>query len=234
MWYYINAYNYVVLVYNIVFLLYNFYVVNMKKFLKVNKYYLLTIILMLLTFIQVKRYFSYELLTFDMFIHDYILDNLVNNGLTIFFKIITNMGSVYFYITTLIILFVVYKNKKNIIKLSCSLSTVYLINLIIKFIINRERPLTSLINVPWDPSFPSGHTACSIVFYGILIYLLNNSDIKGLKKVLFTIFLVIIIILIGVSRLYLGVHYLSDVCAGYLVGLIVLFMFINYFKKENI
>ena len=98
MWYYINAYNYVVLVYNIVFLLYNFYVVNMKKFLKVNKYYLITIILMLLTFIQIKRYFSYELLTFDMFIHDYILDNLVNNGLTIFFKIITNMGSVYFYI----------------------------------------------------------------------------------------------------------------------------------------
>lgn len=109
-----------------------------------------------------------------------------------------------------------------------------MINLIIKFIINRERPLTSLINVPWDPSFPSGHTACSIVFYGVLIYLLSNSDIKGFKKILFTIFLVIIIILIGISRLYLGVHYLSDVCAGYLVGLLVLFMFINYFKKESI
>lgn len=206
----------------------------MKKFISVNKYYLLTIVLMLLTFIQVKRYFSYELLTFDMFIHDYILDNLVNNGLTSFFKVITNMGSVYFYIICLIIMFVVYKNKKNILKLSSSLLTAYLINLVIKFIINRKRPLTSLISVPWDPSFPSGHTVCSLVFYGTLIYLVNNSDIKRLKKVLITIFLVIIILLIGVSRLYLGVHYLSDVCAGYLVGLLILFMFINYFKKENI
>lgn len=203
----------------------------MKEFIKVNKYYLITIILMLLTFILVKKHFSYELLTLDTFIHDKLLTLYHTDFLNYIMRFTSLLGSVYFYIIVLLIALI---KSKIYFKLTVvPLITSYITNMTFKLIINRNRPLTWIVTPPLDPSFPSGHTICSVVFYGIIIYLLKNIKNNKLRLTL-RILLTILIILIGISRLYLGVHFLSDVLTAYLLGILILTMFIRYYKIKNI
>lgn len=203
----------------------------MKEFIKVNKYYLITIILMLLTFILVKKHFSYELLTLDTFIHDKLLTLYHTDFLNYIMRFTSLLGSVYFYIIVLLIVLI---KSKIYFKLTVvPLITSYITNMTFKLIINRNRPLTWIVTPPLDPSFPSGHTICSVVFYGIIIYLLKNIKNNNLRLTL-RILLTILIILIGISRLYLGVHFLSDVLTAYLLGILILTMFIRYYKIKNI
>lgn len=203
----------------------------MKEFIKVNKYYLITIILMLLTFILVKKHFSYELLTLDTFIHDKLLTLYHTDFLNYIMRFTSLLGSVYFYI--IVFLIVLIKSKIYFKLTVVPLITSYITNMTFKLIINRNRPLTWIVTPPLDPSFPSGHTICSVVFYGIIIYLLKNIKNNNLRLTL-RILLTILIILIGISRLCLGVHFLSDVLTAYLLGILILTMFIRYYKIKNI
>lgn len=203
----------------------------MKEFIKINKYYLITILLMLLTFILIKIYLSNDLLTFDTYLHDK-LTNFVNNSLvTNIFKVITFLGSVYFYLILLIT--IIFINKKLFYNLSIPLVITWSLSFIIKNIIRRERPLISLITKPSDFSFPSGHTVCSVLLYGLIIYFINKSNINKNIKIFINIFLTLLIILIGCSRAYLGVHFVSDVLAGFLLGTLSLVMFIRCFERRK-
>ncbi len=86
-----------------------------------------------------------------------------------------------------------------------------------KIIFQRSRPEFALYQEN-SFSFPSGHATVAMAFYGFLVYFFIR-NINGWKKKVNILFLgFIVIFLIGFSRLYLGVHYLSDVWAGYLVG----------------
>ncbi len=95
-----------------------------------------------------------------------------------------------------------------------------LLFLILKMGIHRVRPISeaSLTGVEgW--SFPSGHAVMSIMFYGIVTYFIVRS-IRSWKPCVFTVMAALFVVcLIGFSRIYLQVHYLSDVIAGYVGGL---------------
>lgn len=95
---------------------------------------------------------------------------------------------------------------------------------ILKLIINRPRPLGALV-LEHTASFPSGHATIAVAFYGFLTYWLW-SELKSYRVLIITIG-VITIFAIGLSRLYLGVHYLSDVLAGYLIGAIWLMIVVK-------
>ena len=90
---------------------------------------------------------------------------------------------------------------------------------LLKFIFQRERPLTPFLEPARGLSFPSGHSFMSFTFYGLLIYLVWKSvDNKWLSSILVTLLLVVILF-IGISRVYLEVHYATDVIAGFCMGL---------------
>jgi len=98
-----------------------------------------------------------------------------------------------------------------------------------KLILNRPRPQLA-VYLEHSASFPSGHATIAMAFYGFLIYLSWKLAKKRRQRILITLFNIILIILIGFSRLYLGVHYASDVWAGYLVGLLWLIISISIFE----
>lgn len=90
----------------------------------------------------------------------------------------------------------------------------------LKHLFNRPRPDVPLLFRAEGLSFPSGHALFSITFYGLLVYIIYKSDwSKGLKRILIMLLLLLIPV-IGFSRVYLRVHYATDVVAGFCVGFI--------------
>jgi membrane-associated phospholipid phosphatase len=104
-------------------------------------------------------------------------------------------------------------------------------NLILKELFHRERPvLEHMVKITSELSFPSGHAMFSISFYGLLIYIaITYIKNKTLARSLSLLFLVMII-LIGISRIYLGVHFPSDVIAGFAAGFLWLIISINIIR----
>ena len=101
---------------------------------------------------------------------------------------------------------------------------------ILKHLITRPRPVAIPIYIEDSYSFPSGHAGIAVGLYGFLLYFcLKNIANKVWRRVAIA-GLSIVIILLGFSRIYLGVHYFSDVIAGFLVGGAWLGIAIYYYK----
>jgi len=101
-----------------------------------------------------------------------------------------------------------------------------------KLMVGRERPPDSIVHVlvqETSASFPSGHALSATIFYGFLLYLLTSLPVS--HKRLWVFILVSIILLIGISRVYLGVHWPTDVLGGYIIGVIWLAFGIYIYKK---
>jgi undecaprenyl-diphosphatase len=90
----------------------------------------------------------------------------------------------------------------------------------LKQVFNRPRPLIPLVHAAQGLSFPSGHALTSMTFYGLLIYIVWERVKNRYLKWSLIVALIILIHLIGFSRIYLRVHYASDVMAGFALGLI--------------
>lgn len=127
------------------------------------------------------------------------------------------------------ILFWLLKRRMYIVSLWITILGSELFVFIGKLLIHRSRPseLIPFYNET-SLSFPSGHATIAVALYGFLLYFLwrHLHELKTKTTVLFVGFLVIF--LIGFSRIYLGVHYLSDVLGGYLVGLLWLIVGITF------
>jgi membrane-associated phospholipid phosphatase len=111
-----------------------------------------------------------------------------------------------------------------------ALSSLLLI-FILKIIFHRDRPLSPLLEAAKGYSFPSGHATMSITFYGLIIFLVWQNEKNTWLKWVLTILLVLLIIFIGISRVYLRVHYASDVLAGFCVGLMWLVLSLWILRK---
>ncbi|KAA5548240.1 phosphatase PAP2 family protein [Adhaeribacter rhizoryzae] len=94
------------------------------------------------------------------------------------------------------------------------------LNLILKFLFDRERPIIPHLVKSYGLSFPSGHAMISASFYGLLIYLVWVNVKNPLGRWALVVALALFILLIGFSRVYLHVHYASDVLAGFAAGLL--------------
>lgn len=179
--------------------------------------------------------FTYKIVTDKViyvdYLYNYIKDNIINDRLTSVVKVITNLSSVIFIIVIAIILIIFIRNKKIKLLLASNLIGITIINNLLKVIIARDRPNINRLVSESGYSFPSGHSITSMVFYGYLIYLIYRYvDNKKIKISLIT-FLSLLIPMIGFSRIYLGVHYTSDVIGGFLLGIAYLIIFISSTKK---
>ena len=102
---------------------------------------------------------------------------------------------------------------------------------ITKLFFARPRPLHPLLYREESFSFPSGHATFSFIFYGMLAYFIWLTDLPKIWKYVFMIFLVILSLAIGFSRIYLRVHYPSDVLGGFSLGYFWIFLMIYTFRR---
>ena len=105
-----------------------------------------------------------------------------------------------------------------------------LLMLLLKQLFQRKRPLSPLLKAAKGLSFPSGHAIMSVTFYGSLIYILQHTITIEWLKALTAVLLIGLILSIGYSRVYLRVHYASDVAAGFIIGLLWLLISLAVLK----
>lgn len=203
-------------------------------FIKESKVYLIILLVLGLVFFGVSYFFYDSIVSVDELFIDFINKNIVNENLTIFMKLITNLGSVFCFVSIIILIYIFVSEKKVTYCSTIILMIAYIVSVVFKNLFRRERPVFMLIDKLSDFSFPSGHTMCSIAFYGFLIYVVNKCVSSVNKRRVINIFLVLIMMLVPFSRLYLGVHFFTDIVGGILLGVTCLLMFINYVKIKEI
>ena len=202
----------------------------MKKYLKKKRFYI--VLFCIIAFLVITIFILKNgVLGIDNKSYEFIKNNLISDNLTPYIKFFTNLGGALVLIGISIIIMFVIKNKKISMAILINLISVFLLNQLMKIIFQRERPdrLQWLVN-EFGYSFPSGHAMVSMAYYGFLIYLVYTHINKKYKWILISI-LSLIIILVGISRIYLGVHYLSDILAGFLVSMAYLIIFIFCYNK---
>ena len=118
------------------------------------------------------------------------------------------------------VLFAYFEWRRAAIWLAVTLAGALVLELTLKFAFHRPRPVPFFGPVPRTYSFPSGHSLFSFCFYGVLAGLLAGRVRSKPARVLVWVVAASLVIAIGLSRIYLGVHYPSDVVAGYLTGAI--------------
>jgi undecaprenyl-diphosphatase len=111
---------------------------------------------------------------------------------------------------------------------------------LMKYIFQRHRPLDPLIPFVTGYSFPSGHSFSAFTFFGLLTYLTWQTQFKKAWKILLSILFFLIAALIAISRVYLHVHYASDVLGGFCLSMMWLILSIwllhkadNLFRKRH-
>ena len=167
----------------------------------------------------------------DNIVYNFLSNNIISDTLTKFVKIITNLGGAIILIFLSISSLIFIKNKKIGFCIILNLVFVTLLNLIIKNILQRERPTGFRLIEEGGYSFPSGHSMASMAFYGLIIlYVYKYIENKYIKFFAISFFS-ILILGIGISRIYLGVHYTTDVLAGFLLSISYLIVYTSASKK---
>jgi undecaprenyl-diphosphatase len=131
-------------------------------------------------------------------------------------------GGIWITLVTLGIALVIWKTMGGLEAAFIVLSAVTsIVNYLFKYLVGRPRPSADLVQImvtESDKSFPSGHAVVATLLLGMLAFLLYTHLQRPYLKLLSLSLSIAFILLVGLSRIFLGVHWLSDVLGGYLVG----------------
>lgn len=160
----------------------------------------------------------------------YLLISIKNNILLSVATLLSFLGSIKgLIVVSFFLVFILKSNKQRIFLFLDLIGSGLIIN-VAKNIFLRERPIIGQ-NLLKDYSFPSGHTFIAISFYGFLLYLVMKDKESNYKKLKIGV-LLFLIITIPLSRLILGVHYLTDILGGITLGLAYLFFLIIMYESN--
>lgn len=166
--------------------------------------------------------FTHQLDTLDIYVYTKI-SKIVTPIITTILNIFTITGTIGFMLLiSFLLVFKYYKISKFLIFHAIVID---LLNYILKMVFMRERPTILWLTKTSGYSFPSAHMMVSTCFYGLCIYLLMKSSLP--YKRIYSMLLFVLILIIGISRIYLGVHYFSDIMGGALCGITYLLIIIN-------
>ena len=175
--------------------------------------------------------FHKEIMNGDIIGYKIVSTFLISDFTTSIAKFITHFGGAIFLIVLTITLILLIKNKKIGFSIFLNLTFATILNQLLKRILQRPRPTEFRIVEESGYSFPSGHSMVSMAFYGYLIYLIYKYIENKYIKWISIIMLSILICSIGISRIYLGVHYTSDVLGGFLISISYLIIYISVVNK---
>jgi len=159
------------------------------------------------------------------------------------FRAVTDLGSksflIPFTIVSSLLVWVIFRDWIPALILGGGTLVTHLFNKLIKTVIARERPSIWVEANAEGYSFPSGHSMITIVCYGLLVYFICKKVKSNKIKVAIQVIFALLILMIGLSRYVINVHYLTDILAGFSIGfgcllaLINLDMMINKHRSQS-
>lgn len=191
-----------------------------------KKKYLIIISILLLIFLSMLGVVLFDKnLVFDSSIYETLI-GVRCSFLDKFFKTITWFGNPVTIVGVVVIFIAIFRNKDSVLLTISALDSV-IVNTIIKHIVKRYRPNVLRLVSESGYSFPSGHAMISVCVYGFLFYLamirIKNKYLRWVSCFV----LGFLMIGIGISRIYVGVHYASDIIAGYALAGIEIILLIQ-------
>ncbi len=203
----------------------------------------LLIIFFLVFLLMVKLVFVDHHLAFDESVAAYA-HSKVSDLKTRLFLDLTFLGSQHFLLPAYIILTGIFLSIKKLrnygwrILLTAVSGTAMMFSL--KYLFERDRPLVPLLSPAAGHSFPSGHAFSSLLFFGILIFIVIHAIKNHWLKYLLIFILLFLSLLVGLSRIYLNVHFATDVIAGFSLAICwlllsdwLLFKKLNFFGGDS-
>lgn len=143
-------------------------------------------------------------------------------SLDLLFSVVTLLGSALFLIPAYLILILIYIKRKKA-KSAANIAAIGFIGTLFMFVLKevfrRPRPAEAMAAHVAGFSYPSGHTFSAFVFFGLCVYLVSQNRLSFGKKLTVCLFLSSIAVLVGFSRVYLAVHYASDVAASVVLSI---------------
>ncbi len=186
---------------------------------------ILAVIAAIVLFLVVERLLEGQLARLDNNIYWNYVRPLRSDELTSAMTAITNLAAFPTLIVVLLVMAALVPGWKPATCAAINLVLVALLNELLKQIVQRPRPEGYRLIPEVGFSFPSGHSMVAMAFYGLFIWMIwryeHDARLKWLKSAGF----VVIILAVGFSRIYLGVHYFSDVVAGWCVSYLWLVFF---------
>ena len=180
--------------------------------------------------VVIRRIFFDNKYLFDQTAFDF-LQPYVSDTHTSLIQFFTVFGSQNFLVPAYLLLFIYFyfirKNKWYFIKFASIAISNLVLMFGLKYLFNRPRPLIPLLKEVPGLSFPSGHAFMSFTFFGLLVYEVYRDVKNKWIKWSLIISLLLMIFFVGLSRVYLRVHYASDVLAGFCFGFLSLFIMLG-------
>ena len=204
---------------------------KLKEFIVKNLKWIILFICLIGFFALAEDVFNKEIMNGDIVGYKLVSTFLISDFATPIAKFITNFGGAIILIILAPMLFIFIKNKKIGISVILNLIIITVLNQLLKRIVQRPRPTEFRIVEESGYSFPSGHSMVSMAFYGYSIYLIYKYVKNKYLKWISIILLSILICFIGISRIYLGVHYTSDVLGGFFISISYLIIYISAVNK---
>ncbi len=204
---------------------------KLKEFIVKNLKWIVLFICLIGFFSLAEDVFNKEIMNGDIVGYKLVSTFLISDFTTPIAKFITNFGGAIILIGLTFMLFIFIKNKKIGVSIISNLAIITVLNQLLKIIVQRPRPTEFRIVEESGYSFPSGHSMVSMAFYGYLIYLIYKYVKNKYLKWISIILLSILICFIGISRIYLGVHYTSDVLGGFFISISYLIIYISAVNK---
>ncbi len=149
----------------------------------------------------------------------------------IFFTDIGSPGSIFLYCLVLVMLMWLHRKYTHLIQFIITVISAAFVAVLTKEITKIPRPHGGLVS-EIGYSFASAHAMIATVFFVLIIHSYRNHFKTTLTKSLFVGANIVLVLLVGLSRVYLGVHYMTDVLAGFFIGLILSCLSILIYNKH--
>lgn len=200
----------------------------------------ISILIPIILFLIISVYFNASyIVSMDTFAYSFVhhLRSVFTNNI---FLILTLFAQTLTIVTIIYALWFLPNRKRVALPLTLCMIFSTAINALIKYIVNRARPVGEFVGnlffnygFPTSNSFPSGHSQAGLVFYYVLItILINECGLENKKAIIaWKTSAIIFALLIGLSRIIIGVHFFSDVLTGLLIGWLVILIFKKFYKK---